>query len=120
MYFQELSAEFKRKQARFSSGTTVGAAPSGRSSADGDSPNSKVKAVSRWGRKIKPKKFADDEEEEVDGSVYENGSVSITGIPTDVPSGSAVSPVTLASSLDSSVNRGRKLQVFGTISHLKL
>ena len=104
----------KRKQARLSAGITVGQVSSGRSSADGDSPTNKVKAVSRWGRKIKPKKFAD-EEEETDGSLYENGSVPITGIPTDVPSGSAVSPVTLASSPDASVNKARKLQVYLTL-----
>ena len=107
---EEYSADLKRKQARLSAGVTANSANSARPSLDGDSPNSKVKAVSRWGRKIKPKKFADDEEEETDSPNYENGSAVITGIPTDVAGGSAVSPVTLPSSPDVSVNRARKLQ----------
>ncbi|KAE8749906.1 hypothetical protein FOCC_FOCC003375 [Frankliniella occidentalis] len=105
----------KSKQARMSAGTPVGSAPSGRSSVDGDSPTSKVKAVSRSGRKIKPKKFADDEEGTYDA--YENGSVSITGIPTDTQGVSAVSPVTLASSPDPSANRARKLQGTARLSN---
>ncbi|XP_034238572.1 PC4 and SFRS1-interacting protein-like [Thrips palmi] len=89
----------KRKQARLSAGTPVGGAPSGRSSVDGDSPNSKVKAVSRSGRKIKPKKFADDDEDiETVNDTYDNNSGGITGIPPEVPSASIVSPVTLPSS----------------------
>ncbi|KAK3926269.1 Hepatoma-derived growth factor [Frankliniella fusca] len=101
----------KSKQARMSAGTPVGSTPSGRSSVDGDSPTNKVKAVSRSGRKIKPKKFADDEDGTYD--TYENGSVSLTGIPTEKQDVSAISPVTLASSPDPTANRARKLQ--GTV-----
>ncbi|KAJ1528895.1 hypothetical protein ONE63_007264 [Megalurothrips usitatus] len=93
----------KSKQARLSAGTPVGSAPSGRSSVDGDSPNNKVKAVSRSGRKIKPKKFADDDDDDVEEGTYdpyENASVSITGIPTEDPSDSVVPPITLASTID--------------------
>lgn len=101
----------KRKQARLSAGTPVGGAPSGRSSVDGDSPTGKVKAVSRSGRKIKPKKFADDDDEDVETitDTYETTSVGITGIPPEMPSASIVSPVTLPSSPEP--HKVRKSQV---------
>lgn len=98
----------KAKQARLSAGTPVGPSPS----VDGDSPTSKVKAVSRSGRKIKPKKFADEDDGEGLHDNHDSGSVSFTGgIPNDTPSSSITTPVTLLTSPDSSAQKARKPQV---------
>lgn len=70
-----------------------------------------MKAVSRSGRKIKPKKFADEESGGL-YDMYENGPIPFTGgIPTEAPSSSAVSPITIGNSNDPSAFKAPKSQV---------